>query len=51
MYNEAVQLMNRYNLRFSSLSISMFQMKKFAQDMSKSNGGKRDAVGSLLLTS
>lgn len=51
VYNEAVQLVNRYNLRFSSLAISMFQMKKFAQDVSKSTGGKRDADGSLLLTS
>jgi len=51
VYREAVALVKRYNLRFESLAISMFRMKKFAQDVFVNTGGKRDAGGSLLLSS
>ena len=47
---EALKLLKRYKLCFSSLALSMFEMKKFAEDVNKKTGGKRDSKGCLMLT-
>jgi DNA-binding ferritin-like protein len=40
-YVEVCGLVERYNLRFGTLALSMFQMKKFAEDMNLKSGVKR----------
>jgi hypothetical protein len=47
---EAVKLVKKYNLRFGILASSMFRLKKFAEDVVKKTGGKRDEKGTIVLT-
>ena len=48
-HHEVVELIEKYDLRFASLALSMIDMKKFADDVSKRTGDKRNAKGELML--
>jgi hypothetical protein len=49
-YNKAIRLVLAYNVRFGVLALHMFEMKKFAEDLSKEEGRYRDAGGKIVLT-
>ena len=49
-YHEVVKLVKKYDLQFASLALSMMDMKKFADDVSKRTRNKRNAQGELMLS-